>query len=451
MIKNSIKRKSSVVVLIVLILTINLFVNVNAFTVNNTIKIKDFGAHSIDDVGYSKFDSSAAINKAIHFSKNNGTPDIDFGNGRYYAKDIDLASDITYFSTQKAELIASPDIQVWHSVLTANFQNNIIIKGLTINGNKDIVLGNDQQGSELIALYTSNNITISNCYLYNNWYIAILLQDNSNYVTVKNNKIYDTDCGIASSQGASSNILIDGNTIYGNKNQKSEPIAIYNTNNKLAHDITITNNVVHDKLDASGILVMNATKVLIKGNTAYNVYQGINVGIDYSMTGTQVSVSSDITITENNIYNCTGGVISEVNNSLITKNIISNLKGVGIWLTKRNVQAPISNNIIFDNKITNINSCGGQEPAIRLENTSNCVVDKNNVSDTRAKILHYFAIQITGEKSSNNIIKNNIHLGSIVKNSYHIFLQSGKNSTIKNNIAKILDQGMDSLLLNNKK
>jgi len=432
--------------------TINVNVNVNAVTVTNssTINIKDFGAHSIDEAGYSKFDSSSAINSAINFAKKNGALSVDFGSGRYYAKDIDLFSNLTYFSTQKAELIASPDTQLWHSVLTADNQSNITIQGLTINGNKDVVLGNDQEGSELIALNTSNNINISNCYLYNNWYIAVLLQNNCNYVTVNNNKIYDTDCGIASSQGASSNLLIDGNTIYGNKNQMSEPIAIYNTNSKLAHDITITNNIIHDKLNASGILVMNATKVLIKGNTVYNLYQGITVGIDYSMTGSQVTVASDITITENNISKCTGGIISEVNNSTISKNVISNLKGVGIWLAKRNVQSPITNNTIVDNKITNINSVGGQEPAIRLENTSSCIVDKNIVSDTRAKILHYFIIQITGDNSSNNVIQNNTNLGAIVKNSFQIYLQSAKTTTVKNNIAKILDQGTGSILLNNK-
>jgi hypothetical protein len=433
--------------------------NVNAATtVNSTTlapteaaNIKDFGAHSITETGYETFDSSVAINKAIQYAKTNNISSVDFGSGKYYAKDISLESNITYFSTSDAELIASPDTKLWHSVLSATNKENITIKGLTINGNKDVVPGNTSQGSPLISLSTSNEVSINNCYLYNNQYLGILIQNNCNYLNIKNNKIYDTDCGIMSAHAASSNLLIDGNTIYGSKeNQFSEPIAIFNANtNGLAHDITITNNTVHDKLNASGIFVVNSTKVLIKGNTVYNTCTGINIGVDGGMSGDKVSASSDITITENNIYNCSGGITGELKNSLVSKNTLNNLNGTGIWLLTKNVLSPISNDTITDNTITNINSLGDQEPAIRLENTSDCIIDKNNVSDTRSTPVHWFVIQIAGGKSTNNIVQNNTNLGATAKGGYQIYIQNANNTTVQNNTATILDQGKETKLINN--
>lgn len=416
-----------------------------------SVKISDFGAHSIDEAGYSNFDSSVAINKAIQAAKNSGYTGVDFGSGRYYAKGISLESNITYFSTQGAEIIAAKDIKVWASVIAANNKSNITIQGLTVNGNKQFVFGDGMSGSFMISFTTCTNVTVQNCYLYNSKYVAILMQNKCDYITIKNNKIYDTDCGVISSNQPSNNLVIDSNTIYGSKeNQNSEPIAIYNSNdNGLAHDITITNNIVHDKANASGILVMNATKVLIKGNTSYNVYSGITIGLDAFMKGSKVTASNDITITNNNIYNSSIGINGELNNSLITKNSISNIKGVGIQLATPAGRTLSSNDTVINNTITNINAAGAQEAAIKLLNTSNCTIDKNIVSDTRPTVLHYFAIQVAGADSSKNIIQNNNTLGATKKGGYQIYLQNGKNTTIKNNVATILNQGTSNLLLNN--
>lgn len=413
---------------------------------DRAISIQDFGAHSIDEEGYANFDSSQAINKAIQFAKENDSTSVDFGSGRFYARDICLESDITYYSSKGAELIASADIQVWHSVLYANNKSNITIDGLTVNGNKQVVFGNVDKGSMLIEFSTSNNITINNCYLYNNWYAGIKLRNNCNYITVKNNTIFDTDCGIISEQAASNNLLIDGNTIYGSKeNQNSEPISIFNTNsNGLAHDITITNNILHDKLYGFGILVVNATKVLIKGNTIYNTCAGINIGVASGMTSSNVTASSDITITENNIYNCSGGINGELNDSTISKNTIHDLKGTGIWLMTPKGKPIITNNKITNNNITNINSIGGTENAVRLDNTSSCLIEYNTVSDTRSKVLHLIVLQVAGTNSSNNTVQNNTSLGATTKYGYQIYIRDAKNTIVQNNTASILNQGTGS-------
>ncbi|MGV8984102.1 right-handed parallel beta-helix repeat-containing protein [Clostridium sp.] len=411
----------------------------------NSINIKDFGAHSIDEVGYSKFDSSIAINKAIQAAKTSGSTSVDFGTGRYYAKDITLESNMTYFSsTNSAELISSPDIKVWESILTAENKTQIVLKNLKLNGNWDVVAGDDMSGSPLVSFTKSDHITITDCYLYHNKYLAILLQFGCEYVTIKNNTIYDTDCGILTAHDASNNITIDNNLIYGDKYQYSEPIAIFNTNAKgLAHDITITNNTLHDKKYASGILVMNATKTLIKGNTIYNTDQGICIGMSRDLEDITKTVSNNITVTENKINNCiSGGIIAELSDSLISKNIISDIIGSGITLTSRDDGLFSSNSIIIDNTITNINSkLGEQEPAVRLQNSLNCTIDKNTVIDNRTKAMHYFVIQVQGSASNNNIVQNNTNLGTTNEDGYQIYVQDANRTIVRNNNATFLDQG----------
>lgn len=423
---------------------------ITSLTTSQAVSITAFGAHSITEKGYEHFDSSNAINKAIQYAAQNNIPNVDFGSGKYYAKNISLESNITYSSVEGAELIASSDIKLWHSVLGASNKNNITIKGLTINGNKDIVYGNSSEGSYLVFFSYCNNITVDNCYLYNNKYLAISLQNNCNYITIKHNIIYDTDCGISTQHSPCNNLLIDGNTISGSsENQTSEPISIYNNNDSgFAHDIVITNNTVHDKSNASGILVVNATNILVKGNTVYNCCNGINVGIDGYMTGSRLSIPYNITISENNVYNCEYGIRGELNNSLISKNTLTNLDHIGIGLFTQNSSSNIANNTIINNTITNINSIDQREPAIVLTNTSNCIIDKNSIFDTRAKTLNFMSIQVSGTDSDSNIIQNNTNLGP-AKSGYQIYVQSSKNTTVQNNVATILDEGIQTKLLNN--
>lgn len=454
MLKKSIVKLSSFMVLITLFTSTNAIATTNInnstspvtnnISYSNSINIKDFGAHSIDEAGYSKFDSSVAINKAIQAAKKKGSTSVDFGSGKYYAKTIWLESNITYFSNNGAELIASPDIKVWKSVFEAIDKTNITIKGLKIDGNWDVVPGDTNSGSMLISLTTCTNVVIENCYLSHNWYLAILLQNSCNYITIKNNTIYDTDCGVLTAQDASNNLTIDNNIIYGNKNQNSEPIAIFNSNAKgLSHDITITNNTLHDKKHGSGILVMNAEKITIKGNTIYNTDQGICIGMSRDRIDKTKIVSKNITITENKINNCvSGGILAEISDSLISKNKISDITGSGITLTSRVSGLFSSNNTIIDNTVTNINSKPEQqEPAIRLQNSLNCIVGKNTIIDNRAIVMHYFIIQVQGSACNNNIVENNTNLGLTKKNGYQIYVQAASNTILRNNKATILDQG----------
>ena len=398
---------------------------------NYAISIKSFGAHSIDETGYSTFDSSVAINNAIQFAIKCGSKWVDFGSGRFYAKNIKLLGNMTYFSTQGAELIAAPDITTCSSVLSANKQANIKIEGLTINGNKSVVYGCPQSGIFMISFNQCNNITVQNCYLHNSKYLGILMQNGCYYVNVNNNTIYDTDCGIIATHGAGYNITIDKNTVYGSKeNQTSEPIAIYNSNSTLAHDITITNNTVHDKLNASGIFVMNTTKATINNNVVYNCSNGIMVGVDGTIKDSAITVSSWLTISENNVRGCVIGIGGELNNSTISSNTIQEINNVGIWLLSKNSTVPINNDKIYKNTLTNVNKIGAQEPAIRLQKASNCTIDSNNIYDLRNPILDYWGIHVCGSSSNGNVIKNETKSALGPVKGYNIWVQGANNTQI---------------------
>lgn len=424
----------------------------NSIDTNSSINIKDFGAHSIEETGFNDFDSSQAINSAIEYAKNNGINSVDFGRGHYYAKNIDLESNITYYSTQGAELIAAPDIKIWQSIFTATNKKNITIKGLLFNGNWDIVPGSGQSGSLLIALTTCNNVLIEKCCLFENNYAGILMQNSCNYITIKNNRIIDTDCGIASTNAASNNIVIDKNTILGDKIKYSEPISIFNSNEKgLAHDITITNNTVLGKIYATGIFVSNAEKVIIKGNNVYNCDQGIGISISKDLIDDSIIPSKNITITNNNVFNCiSGGITAEVSYSSIFDNNIHDIIGSGITLTSIHKDTFSTYNKIYNNNITNINSkVGTNEPAIRLRKSLNCLVKNNTVNDTRIIVNTYWSIQVQGIECNNNIIQNNTDLCPTIQGGRSIYIQNARNTTISNNKGTILDQGVGTIFENN--
>lgn len=441
MLKRNFFKLLTFVICLILIQSINIIPTSAATSTSSVVNIKDFGAHSIDENGYSNFDSSNAINNAIEYAANNNISTIDFGKGKYYAKNVYLESNITYLSTQGAELIASPDIEIGDSIFQAWNKQNITIQGLTFNGNWDVVPGNDQYGSKLIAFFYCQNVSVQKSYLYHNKYVGILLAG-TNYATIKNNTIYDTDCGVVSMGDASNNLLIDSNNIYGGKNQQSEPISIYNSTDKgLAHDITITNNTLHDKRQAAGIYVGNATKVTVKNNSVYNCAQGINTNnVDH------------ITITGNNIHDTIyGGMLLQASYSTISGNTINGIGGTGIWLSSTAEGPKNNNNTISQNKITNVNSGqGAQEAGIRLQYSNNSVVNNNSITDTRTKPMTYSNIQVTGDNNYNNTIQNNINLGNTVNKNFSILIYEANKTSVKNNIAYITDGGIGTILVNNK-
>ncbi|MDP4146499.1 MAG: right-handed parallel beta-helix repeat-containing protein [Bacillota bacterium] len=423
---------------------------------STTVNIKDFGAHSIDEAGYSDFDSSSAINNAIQYAKNNGYTTVDFGSGRYYADKIFVESNITYKATGGATLIAAPTSQINTGVIQASNKSNMVFDGVNIDGNMDVVPGDIQSGHALIKMITCSNLTFVNCYLHDNWYVGISLENGCDHIVARNNSIYDTDSGIISVGTPTNYVTIDSNEIWGGKNQHSEPISIYNDGVQgLSHDITITNNSLHDKTLGLGIHLRNTSNVLVSGNTIYNTAVGIGAGtggIDPSsnhVIGQVDIMDENITISNNDINNCGIGMQLELSDSTVSNNNVSNINGTGIWLESPQGRYINQNTLVTQNTITNVNGNNNGDVPLRVQYSKNCTLDNNTTIDDRIPAKPSRNIQIIGSVCDGNIIQNNTHLGCTYNNGQDIDINAATNTTIKDNVADIYSNTPSILVINN--
>lgn len=425
-------------------------------TVKNAVCITDFGAHSIDEPGYDKFNSAPAINAAIRYAEENNIPTVDFGGkpGVYYAMDVSLAGGITYINTNKAELRAVGGTPAWRVVLKGREVKNATLDGIIIDGNMltednpNGVDGNDQEGVALIRFDRSQNIKIQNCYLHDNWYSGIILSA-TEYAEIKNNKIENTDCGIITVHEASNHLLIEGNEIFGTSNQWSEPISIYNDMSEgYAHDIIIRGNKCYDKTLSNGIMVMNAHDVLIEKNEVFNCC----IGISLHYRENEKVLPFNIVIQENNLHdNIHQGMLIAARDSKIINNKIHNENRYGIFVSEGNgLQS--ENLYIANNTITNFNSLRTDEnqneaAGILIKSGNNCVIENNTFSDTRKPGKTCWIIQITGN-SSNNIVESNNIMSDCLPEKYEVYIQKGTSNIVKGGY-KLLDQASQTIVINN--
>ena len=405
---------------------------------NIAIDIKEFGAHSITESGYSAYNSSTAINNAIKYAKNNGYSAVNFGSGKFYAVNIVLESNIVYFSTGYCELITPAGTPINSALLNMNGMQNIKILNLNLNGNWNNVNGSDQAGVCLIACFNSTKVTIQNNVLHDNRYIGVLLAG-CDFVNIENNIIYETDCGIETMGTASNHLIISKNTIYGVNNQQSEPISIYNDSTQMAKDILISENVIFNKQSASGIYIGYVENVSVLNNIIHDCAAGVTVGSHYSGIA-----SRDIVISSNLIYDCSTGIGGELQNSDINDNTMHDLQFCGIDISKLNG----NNNSylsIKGNTIRDVNIGNKDCECIRLSDISNSSISENNCIDTRTIPLNYTGIRLLSNGKSNNIF-NNGNLNS--SNSFQIIISSScTNNYLFNNAGRVLDRGIGTKIL----
>lgn len=413
---------------------------------NLTVRIQDFGAISIDDEGYSAFDSSTAIQNAINYAANNAINSVDFGSsGRYMCKDIKLVGNMTY-KANGAVLVCSPSIIEWQAILIADKKSNIVIDGLNIYGNQENVPGTIYNYSPMVQFISCSNVIIKNCYAHDSWGGAFVFSKDSINIDILHNKIQNVDVGCLFIGGVCSYVTFAHNEVLGGKNQYSEPIAIYGTNDHgLSHDIIITDNLLYNKAYSNGIEVLNAYKVLISRNICYGMSSGIDIGIDPEHNG-DINISYDITIKDNIIYNCLFGIYGELKDSIISNNTIYSTRAEGIFIKGQNGHK--SKNVkIINNKIIN-SDIKNNNPIIQLSNSDNCFLYGNTLTDIRVPMLSESGILITSN-SDGNVIEENVI--SPVKNPLGcINVYSGKSNVIFNNkTSSIYDSGQGTVVINN--
>jgi parallel beta-helix repeat protein len=413
-------------------------------TSQSAIKISDYGAHSIDEVGYSTFDSTTAINAAIQAAFDSKTRKaVDFGSGRYYALNINFKSNITYFSTRGAEIITKPDTAygVGNLVNVMNVSNAKII-GLTFNGNKGVVPGDGDNGTKLLALGTCTNVWIQNCYLYNNGYNGISIASGSTNIHVTNNEINNTDCGIILQGTSNNHIIISNNVIH---DGTSDAIVLYS--DTPSTNIVIIGNNCYNKPVGHGIVMRGIQKATINGNVIDNCASGITAR---SKDNTQANGIISTTFCGNTITNTTAGTGIEllyVTNSLIESNLISDINQSGIAIVNSD------NNTIQNNTVVNCNLQKQTFYPLFLSSSNNNIVKQNVIRDNNTPINHTQNIVVNG--TSGAVSNNNFLIGNLGYNtSPPLFLiQANSTNTICiDNIGGYpIDQGTGTVVYSNRK
>jgi parallel beta-helix repeat protein len=349
-------------------------------TSQSAIKISDYGAHSIDEVGYSTFDSSSAINAAIQAAVSSPTRKaVDFGSGRYYAVNITLASGINYFSTRGAELITLPSASFGNTCLVKGTNlSNVKIFGLTLNGNKGVVPGNVNDGTTLLLLSGCTQVHVQNCYLYNNEYGAIRIVDGCNNIHVLDNEIYNTDCAIMTQGIACNQLELANNVIHVGS---SDGIVMYCTNGT-SQNVVIEGNMVYGKTGGNGIILQAVKNLTVSNNVLNGNASGINIK---TPNGTTTNGVDNATIIGNTISNSVTGpgiVAKYLTNSLIESNNISNVYQNGITMQNSD------NNTIQNNNIVNCNLQKLTFYPLVLSSSNNNIVKQNVIRDNNSPINH---------------------------------------------------------------
>lgn len=426
--------------------------------VRNAVCITDFGARSIDEPGYEKYDSSKSIKDAIKYASENNIPTVDFGGkpGTYYAINVYLAGDITYINTNRAVLKTVDRSVVWSSVLRAKDVQNITMDGIMIYGNMvsadnpNGVEGDHTKGVGLIWFTNCKNINIYNCYLYDSWYVAIIVQK-TDYAVFRDNIIRNTDCGIMTCGAASNYIEIYDNEIFGGTNQYSEPVAIYNNMSEgYSHDIVIRNNVLYNKSVASGILIENARDVIVDSNLIYDCDTGICVDNHSDESSLCYNILLINNKTRNNISQ---GIRVAGKDILVKDNVITDELCYGIKVIELNKKTPSERITVINNTLTNFNGNRTTEndekaAGVIITGGVNCTIESNKFYDTREQLKNYWSIQITGDMSSDNIVENNNVMGKHIEKAPEVYIQRGKNNII-NGAYDVLDQATGTIVLNN--
>ena len=323
--------------------------------------------------------------------------------GIYMVKDVEIM-DNTHVKGESfsaiIETIATAEID--DHLLRLNEKTNVIIEGLKLDGNSANTPGSSASGITMLYVYGGcSNIIIKNNLITDNDYVAIRITDtdatgsSADTIIIDGNIIDDTDCGVITGHTDLVNLNIINNIIM---NGDSEGISIWGhaTAPQGEKYTNISNNVIHDK--TGGILFRYANFATATGNTIYSCVSPIY----FDPTAT---VSSELTITGNNITTSSGSGISGVlEDSVISGNSIVESAGCGIWLKDAS-----KNVIVSGNFVKNADGGATDSSGIRIEDSQNISVVGNTVVDDNGPAETYAGIQFIGASAlgDKGLIANN--------------------------------------------
>lgn len=327
-------------------------------------------------VGDGKTNDSKAFQAAIDFvSKSDKYNTLYIPEGTYSVRNLRLKKNVSLIGEgEKSILLADPSSKTWDGILYVSGLDSVSISNLTFDGNKPIIPGNTQEGTVNIWIVSSKNINISNCTFQNNYFLGICVKK-SDTIVIDNNKFIDLDCGVITTDKPSDNLTITNN--YFDGAEYSEPISIFALGEGYHHNIIITDNIIKNHTQGSGILLRAVKDVIVRNNKIDNCGTGI------------FCTASKYNKTEYGVYNAT-----------IEDNIITNTIYEGILLTNIN-DSKIRNNII-----ENAGSYG-----LLTKKVNNTIIEKNLFSEinTAGRPYHGFTMTITGMINS-SVVNNTIEI-----------------------------------------
>ena len=248
----------------------------------------------------------------------------------------------------------------------------------------------------------------------NHFPAGIWISGSSNHIELLNNSVHSIEQngndagahGIAvygtNSTSSINNIVIDGNEIYNCKLGWSESLVLngnveqFVIRNNIIRD---NNNIAFDFIGHEGVCPApefdQARNGIVAGNTAYNIDSRGNpaYGTDASAGGIYIDGGKNIIIERNEVYNCNLGIeIASEHQNKSTSGII------------------LRNNFIHHNDAVGL-SFGGYDELRGI--TEQCFIVNNTFILNNYENFDWGAEMLMQYYCINNVIKNNIVLGSV--------------------------------------
>lgn len=297
-----------------------------------------------------------------------------------------------------------------NALINIKNKSNITIKNIIFDGNKDNVTGDASSGTKFINIENSDHIYITKNVFKNNNYLAISIKNSKN-IYIEENHFYDLDCNTITFGGCS-NIYFLKNICDGGT---SEMFSIYSTEDNLDRDIIIKNNICINKAVGSALFLKYCKNIIFENNLIKNTATGISISDQSS------EYMDNINILNNIFENCNIGIRCKLfSNSIISNNMVENIRDIGIYLESIKQTKIINNNV--NNSAQGTDSGKGD---FLIDNCNNIIMDGNTSVGLNEKNEYFIKIVKSNNIKINNstsfsdnfIMVNNDNTNIIIENS----------------------------------
>lgn len=271
--------------------------------------------------------------------------------------------------------------------ITFQAMGRVIISGVHQNG-ADIIAINNQNYIRIIGFDIRDNLRVNNG-------SGIRLTSGGDHIEIRNNRIHNI-AGVSAMgitvygtdpQRAISNLIIDGNEIFGCRSAPSETLTL----NGNVHDFAVTNNFIHqvkgigiDFISGEGFDPDPATDVTHDGVCVGNRIMGAHFREGRDTAGIWVDGSENIIVERNvSVQNGVGIEVGAVSPTRIASNItvrdnyVARNMGPGISIGGSDAAAGRVQDCQFTNNTIQLNDTGPTTGQLRIQFASGILMENN--------------------------------------------------------------------------